>query len=41
VRHGGTTLNFPVRAGQEVVLQFATEQELAGLVKGRSAAAPK
>jgi hypothetical protein len=30
----GSAVNFPLRAGQEVVLRFATEQELPRLIKG-------
>jgi hypothetical protein len=35
VSHRGTALSLPLRAGENVVLRFATEGELAGLVKGK------
>jgi hypothetical protein len=36
--HRGTAVNFPVRAGQQAVLRFATEEEVPDLVKEKPAA---
>jgi hypothetical protein len=37
--HRGGAVSMPWRAGEKVVLRFATEEEVEGLVKGKGAPA--
>jgi hypothetical protein len=37
----GTSVSFPLRAGREVVLRFATEEEVPALVKEKRSSAPR